>query len=52
MNEYKKLLVLVSALENLEGIKIPMGIITGNIHPLRKYAEYRIEEIEMENKWR
>ena len=50
MNEYKKLLVLVSAIENLEGITIPMNIITDNLKPLKDYAEFRIKEIEGDKK--
>ncbi len=45
MNEYKKLLVLLSAIENLEGIEIPMNI-QENIQPLKEYAEHRVKELE------
>ena len=47
MNEYKKLLVLLSAIETLENIMIPMNIIKENIIPLKDYAERRIKEIEV-----
>lgn len=50
MNEYKKLLVLQSALDNLNGIDIPFNVIKQNIEPLREYANNRVEEIEKQGK--
>ena len=50
MNEYKKLLVLQSALFNFEGTKIPMNIIVENINPLNEYIKNRLYELENESK--
>lgn len=46
MDEYKKLLVLISAIDNLEGLALPFNIIKENIQPLKEYIEHRIKEIE------
>ena len=50
MNEYKRLLVLLSALENFEGTKLPINVIKEHIKPLLIYVERRVEEIESERK--
>ncbi len=49
MNEYKRLLVLQSAIDNLEGTRIDMNVILKYINPLREWCEQRIEEIENDN---
>ena len=51
MNEYKRLLVLAVAIDNLDVAKIPTDLIKDCINPLKKYAEHRIIELEgeMEN---
>jgi len=46
MDEYKTLLVLLSAIGALEGISIPMNIIKENLVPLKDYAEHRVKELE------
>ena len=48
MTEYKKLLVLISVLDNLNGEKIDINIIKEQIQPLRTWAENRVTEIENE----
>ena len=45
MNEYKKLLILDSAIKNLEGIPIPFNIIKEFVNPLRDWVKYRINEM-------
>lgn len=47
-DEYKRLLVLQSAIDNCEGVAIPMNIIKDCIKPLDKFIERRVIEIEKE----
>lgn len=51
MDEYKKLLVLLCAIENIERLHIPMNIINENIKPLKEYIENRIIKLEESKKW-
>jgi len=45
-DEYKRLWVLQSALNNVDGVRIPMNIIKEQIHPLREWLEQEIIRIE------